>query len=91
MTTHTVGRREERFLAPGGGTTDWVCLAAAPTFAIMAFVTGGAADQPPDIFCTTAQHVSPLSGMALMYLLMSVFHLAPWFKLIRDRRAARPI
>jgi hypothetical protein len=29
--------------------------------------------------------------MALMYLLMSVFHLAPWFKLIRDRRAARPI
>ena len=32
-----------------------------------------------------AAHVSPLSGMATMYLLMSAFHAAPWLKLIRGR------
>src|SRR5581483_6893275 len=29
---------------------------------------------------------SPLGGMALMYALMSVFHAAPWLKLISSRR-----
>ena len=33
-----------------------------------------------------APGASPLSGMALMYLLMSAFHLAPWLKLISSRR-----
>ena len=36
---------------------------------------------PPDMLCATAQHVSPLSGMAAMYWLMSAFHFAPWLKL----------
>jgi hypothetical protein len=31
------------------------------------------------------QHASPLGGMTLMYLLMSVFHAAPWLKLICGR------
>lgn len=66
------------------GTTDWLSLAAAPTFAIMALLTllSGA----PDVICSAAQDMSPLSGMVVMYLLMSAFHLAPWLKLIAGRR-----
>jgi hypothetical protein len=58
-------------------TAEWLSLAAAPTFAIMAVATafGGA----PEMLCGPAPP-SPLSGMALMYLLMSVFHAAPWLR-----------
>lgn len=61
---------------------DFLYLAAAPTFAIMALLTalGGGS---PDALCGA----SPLSGMVPMYLLMSAFHLAPWLKLISHRRA----
>jgi hypothetical protein len=61
---------------------DWLCLAATPTFATMALLTGFFSGGPPDIFCSAAHDASPLSGMAAMYLLMSVFHAAPWLKLI---------
>jgi hypothetical protein len=57
-------------------------LAAAPTFAVMALLTGVFGGGMPDILCSAAQGASPLSGMALMYLLMSAFHLAPWLKLV---------
>jgi hypothetical protein len=67
------------------GAADWLCLAAAPTFAIMALLTGGlggglGAGQMA-MMCSSAPDASPLSGMAAMYLLMSAFHLAPWLKL----------
>jgi hypothetical protein len=65
------------------GAAGWLCLAAAPTFAIMALLTsvfGG----PSDMLCSAA---SPLSGMVPMYLLMSAFHLTPWLKLISSRRS----
>jgi hypothetical protein len=65
---------------------DWLCLAAAPTFAIMALLTGVPASGPPEMLCSAA---SPLSGMAPMYLLMSAFHLGPWLKLISRRRKGR--
>ena len=60
-------------------------LAAAPTFATMALLTGvlGSADA----LCSTTS-ASPLGGMVPMYLLMSVFHLAPWLKLIASRQGA---
>jgi hypothetical protein len=35
----------------------------------------------------SATHVSPLSGMATMYLLMSAFHARPWLMLIRGTPA----
>jgi hypothetical protein len=39
------------------------------------------------VLCAAAQQTSPLHGMALMYLLMSAFHMPPWLKLIRGRAA----
>jgi hypothetical protein len=63
---------------------DWLCLAAAPTFAIMALLTGVFGGGPPDVLCSAAQDASPLSGMVPMYLLMSAFHSAPWLRLIRN-------
>jgi predicted deacylase len=59
---------------------NWLSLAAAPTFAIMAVLTVFAGSGP-DMLCAAAQHASPLSGMAAMYGLMSAFHSAPWLKL----------
>jgi hypothetical protein len=64
---------------------DWLCLAATPTFAIMALLTvlaGGS-----DTVCAAVHEASPLSGMAAMYLLMSAFHAAPWLRLISGRRS----
>src|ERR1700674_3169156 len=68
------------------GAADWLCLAAAPTFAIMALLTGVLGGGPPDMLCSAAQDASPLSGMVPMYLLMSAFHSAPWLKLVFTRR-----
>ena len=68
------------------GAADWLCLAAAPTFAIMALLTG-VLGGPLDMLCSAAQDASPLSGMVLMYILMSAFHAAPWLKLISSRRS----
>jgi len=64
------------------GIADWLCLAAAPTFAVMALVSclqaGDAA-----MLCMGG---SPLTGMTAMYLLMSAFHLAPWLRVISGRQ-----
>ena len=67
------------------GAADWLCLAAAPIFAIMALLTGVVGGGPADMLCATA-HGSLLNGMVPMYLLMSAFHSAPWLKLISSRR-----
>jgi ABC-type Na+ efflux pump permease subunit len=64
---------------------NWLSLAAAPTFAVMALLTGVLGGAPLDVLCSSAQDASPLSGMVPMYLLMSVFHSAPWLKLISGR------
>ena len=66
---------------------DWLCLAAAPTFVIMALLTGVLGGQP-DILCSGTHDASPLNGMFPMYLLMSACHAAPWLKLIAKRRGA---
>jgi hypothetical protein len=65
---------------------DWLGLAAAPTFAVMALLTSASGGGPADVLCTAVRDASPLGGMAAMYLLMSAFHLAPWLKLLPMRR-----
>ncbi|WP_206516969.1 MULTISPECIES: hypothetical protein [unclassified Mesorhizobium] len=64
----------------GFGLADWLCLAAAPTFVVMALLT--AADSGPDAMCMSGPGASVLSGMAPMYFLMAALHLAPWLRLL---------
>jgi len=53
-------------------------FAATPTFAILALLS----DSGSEMLCL---HTSPLSGMSLMYGLMSAFHLSPWLALLARR------
>jgi hypothetical protein len=91
MAMRGILKGEEKLAAPTHGVSDWLCLAAAPTFAMMAFATGIADAAPSDLFCTAAHNTSPLNGMALMYLLMSAFHVAPWLQLFHGRHPAQQI
>lgn len=68
------------------GTTDWLRLAAAPVFALMAVLTGVLEHGAQDMLCPAMR--SPLVGMLPMYMLMSAAHLPPWLKLIARIRAA---
>lgn len=69
----------------------WLSLAAAPTFALMAVVTGILGGGAHQMACAATTPMSPLAGMVPMYALMSGFHLTPWMKLIsRWRSWARP-
>jgi hypothetical protein len=79
--------RQESGHAPALGAADWLGLAAAPTFAIMALLTSVLGGGPPDMLCAAAHEASPLSGMVPMYLLMSGFHTPPWLKLISSRQS----
>ncbi|HTT84191.1 MAG TPA: hypothetical protein VMF67_11970 [Rhizomicrobium sp.] len=65
-------------------------LAAAPTFATMAFFVAIHGSGAPDILCLAARDGSPLTGMVPMYVLMSGFHLPPWLQLISRRRRVAP-
>jgi hypothetical protein len=96
MTTHAIEGSEARLPTAARGIPEWPSLAAAPTFALMALVTGVFGGSPQDGLCTHS--ASPLSGMVVMYLLMSAFHLAPWLRLmsnrhrhVRNRQATRSL
>jgi hypothetical protein len=82
-----VGQRREW---PKASADCLLSLAAAPTFAIMALLTGVLGGGPPDMLCSATQDASPLSGMVPMYLLMSAFHSAPWLKLFSGRWSGAP-
>jgi hypothetical protein len=71
-------------IAPKFGVTKCLGLAATPTFASMALLTGVLGDGPMDMLCS-AGHGSALSGMLPMYLLMSMFHSSPWLELMSGR------
>jgi hypothetical protein len=66
---------------------DWLGLAAAPTFALMAWIS--AVGSPGMTMCAAASAFMPINDMALMYLLMSLFHLSPWLKLFLARSQHR--
>jgi hypothetical protein len=68
------------------GVADWLGLAAAPTFAVMALLTAIHGGGQMAVMCAGMPGASPLDGMVPMYLLMSAFHAAPWLKLISGRR-----
>jgi hypothetical protein len=59
------------------GAADCLCLAAAPTFVAMAVLTEAVDGGAADIICSAAPAGLPISGMTLMYALMSIFHAAP--------------
>lgn len=79
--------RPDSSRASDSGIAGWLHLAAAPTFAVMALLTGLTGDA--GMICAATPTASPLSGMTLMYVLMSIFHGMPWLSLmVRLRHGA---
>lgn len=58
----------------------YLSLAASPTFAVMALASAVAGSGPAGAICGTGPVGWPLNEMALMYLLMSLFHASPWLR-----------
>jgi hypothetical protein len=84
MTVTSRAVTERRRFAAALGAAGWLGLAAAPTFAAMALLSAlFGADS--DMMCAAMHGASPLDGMAPMYGLMSLFHAAPWLRLIFRR------
>jgi hypothetical protein len=79
---------EGSFAAVALRIADCLRLAAAPSYAVMALVTGILGESPKDVLCVATHHASLPSGMSWMYMLMSVFHSAPWLKLIANWASA---
>jgi hypothetical protein len=84
-----VARHDVETCAGGGhnasGTVGWLGLAATPVFAILALRAALSRGQS-GMLCTGMLGASPLNEMVLMYALMSIFHAAPWIKLVSSRR-----
>jgi hypothetical protein len=88
--THTAdltrGAPSENVTSLAVGLTKGIRLAATPTFALMALLA--CSGSPMDGMCRSGP-LPPLSGMVPMYLLMSIFHSAPWVKLLLARPPAK--
>ncbi|RDD68830.1 hypothetical protein [Paracoccus versutus] len=66
------------------GAAGWLALAAAPCFAVMAWITAAS-----PALCLSDPGPLPLDGMTMMYLLMALFHLPPWLRLMAGRDPTR--
>ncbi|CAM3689232.1 hypothetical protein [Bordetella tumulicola] len=82
----TNARRAKGVREAALGAVRWLHLAAAPIFALMAGLTFALGGEAQPMTCLGGGDASPISGMGLMYLLMSVFHAAPWLKFVAYRR-----
>jgi hypothetical protein len=71
--------------AAGPPAARLLSLAAAPTFVIMA-LWSGLGDASADAMCISGGSALPLSGMTIMYALMSAFHVPPWLALFSMMR-----
>jgi len=60
---------------------DLLCLAATPTFAAMAMLSG-VGSLPMEGMCLPGPGTA-LSGMTFMYAIMSAFHSPPWLRWAR--------
>jgi hypothetical protein len=83
MTTPTAAKQRNAGARRVKDVAGWISLAGSPTFALMAWIA--AADAPRTIICASASDMLPNNGMAWMYLLMSLFHVAPWLRLASGR------
>lgn len=78
MSMFTIPRKCGRGTLPLQGAATWLCFAASPTFALMAWIS---ANGMQAIICVSGPGGLLNGGMPFMYLLMSFFHLSPWLKL----------
>lgn len=83
MTKFLAARKGYRQSLWNHGVADWLCLAASPTFALMAWLAAGGESAMP--LCASASMPMPMDSMVWMYLLMCLFHASPWLKLAAGR------
>lgn len=79
MTLSTIARKRTVQTEPPRAAAVWLTLAASPTFALMACISGNDIEA---MMGSSAHGVLPLGGMAWMYVLMSLFHVSPWLKVL---------
>jgi hypothetical protein len=88
MTMFAATKKVDALAGPTVDVAGRLGLVAAPTFALMAWISS--LDSSGMAMCSAASAFVPMiNDMALMYLLMSVFHLSPWLKLLSARSQRR--
>jgi hypothetical protein len=61
---------------------EWLCLAAASAFAVMALETCIQGDNSTVMLCSAGGGMSALDGMVPIYVRMSALHVAPWLRFV---------
>ncbi len=79
MTMAITARERKPNAIASGRPEDWLMLAAAPLFAVMTLVTVLSPAPEAALLCGGE---AGFGGMAVMYGLMAIVHLAPWLRLI---------